>query len=515
MEFERVRDSFQSYRSDNWAQVIIEHGNAFTTEQIIDEIVEKLVNSTAFFPCYHKRYAKKDEFFLCRNFDALYQLMIVNLEHQILPNMPKIAFTLRLNAAKFNNTHVDCFNKINYVLMRRTKNNVLDINEFASDPDFSKIIVPMNSKYTLNFIVDYLRKHCKCSKITAQNNKIKSLEGLSNLHTLPKLETLDLRNNNIFTLDGVSQTSSVIELMLDGNPICEKFQSPQAYVSEVCKYFTHIEWLDGHRIDSVVETATLQNFLVTRDAYTIGEEFVKTFFTVYDSFERERLLQIYQHKAIFTMSSYFNMDRVVGQQKNTFYRNQKYTKFSRNLHVMSNLTQACDKVVVGINNIGHVFNELSKSSHDIKSFCIDVPLYDPNLMVIINVSGVFKEEAETLNGSSFLLGFTRTFVLIPSGGGAYNIVNDQLFVHDPPLATTSGNHSRSENNFENKYRDLMPTDDEEKKTKLMLFQNLTELKKDECVRQLEESFWDFKVALATFNTMMDSNDIADSKFDFK
>lgn len=515
LEFEKCKETFHSLRNDHfWTQVNIHHYNAFPQEQLIEDIVEKLVFNQAFFPCYYKRYNKRDEFYLCRNFDAITQLMMNDLEHEMVKR--NIDFTLQLDIAKFEYGQVDWFYKINYVLSKRIIANVLDISQFASDPEFTRIVVPMVSKFTLSFIIEHSKKqNNNITKIVAQNNGIKSLEGFQHLHMLTKLSTLDLRNNLISSLDGISQTSSVTELMLDGNPLCGLFDTTHAYVSDVCKKFPNLEWLDGHRVSLSLEMATLQNFIVVRDAYTISEEFVKTFFPIYDSFERDRLLQIYERKAIFTLSSLYNIDRI-GGQSDAFQRIQKYTRFSRNVKVIANMTQACDKVFVGVTNIKQVFSELPKSNHDFKSFCIDVPMFDPQRMVIITVSGVFEEQAQTLNERSFMLGFTRSFVLVPSGDNSYSIANDQLFIHDPPfMAISTGIHPTSDNNLENVYKDLKPTEFEEKKTKMILFQNLTELKKEECTRMLEEHFWDFKVALATFNTMMQSNNIPNSMFDFK
>lgn len=510
-EFVKIKDVFQTYRNDfTWTQVTIHHDKSFTEDQLIDEIAEKMFSSHGFFPCYYKRYIDQDTFYLCRNFDALNLLMHFDLEHQMTSSMKKIFFTLRMNTAKFKQGQVDWFYKINYVLSKRIMNNELDINDFANDELFSRLKVSMKSKFTVNFILDHSKKqNTNIYKINAQHNGLKSLNGFQMLQTFSKLVTLDLRHNDISTLDGVSLTSSVTELMLDGNPICDKFPTAQAYVAEVFQYFPNIEWLDGHRVNSILEIATMQNFLVTRDAYTFGEEFVKTFFPIYDSYERGRLLEMYQRKSILTVSCQYNIDHGKDQSE-VFQRLQKYKRFSRNVKIIANLKQACEKVFVGITNIGEVFEELPTTNHDLKSFCIDIPYYDPTERVIISVSGVFESEL----GTTFLLGFTRNFILVPSRKGAFTITNDQLFIHDPPIGAKLSIVALTLNNFES-VKDLKPTEVEERKTKLILFQNLTELKKEECIRQLEESFWDFKVALATFNTMMDSNNIADNMFDFK
>jgi nuclear RNA export factor len=268
---------------------------------------------------------------------------------------------------------------------------------------------------------------------------------------------------------------------------------------------------------------TLQNFLVQRDAYLIAEEFVKTYFTIYDSFERQRLSQLYNDLSIFTLSNNFLVDRnqFANQPHDIFARIQSYAKLSRNIRIIVDMRKASENVWIGKDNIEQIFNQLAKTKHNFASFCIDVPHYESKKMILLTVSGTFQEEGHELASVRFLVGFTRTFVLRPSKDNKYLISNDQLFIHNPSINSSIsiskyGNQSEiKEAVLEKQCLDLMPTELEEKEMKLILFQELTELKKDECTRQLEESFWDLKVALATFNTLMDSGDLLDHKFDFK
>lgn len=520
VEFKHLRDSFQSYRNDNvWTQIQIEHKNAFTKEEIFEEIVPKLFSNQPFFPCYFKHFQNFDQFYVYKNFEILKILMMNDLEYQ-MPNLKKLVFSVRLNVAPFKEGQVDWVHKINHVVLKRFKNNLLDINGFADDPDFSKMIVPMNSKYTINFIIEQAKKHSmQITRINAQNNGINTLEGLHSLYIMSKLQVLDLRNNKILKLDGMSMTTTVKELMLDGNPICERYSEPSAYIGAIGTYFHHVEWIDGHHVDKTQSLVTLQNFLVKRDAYTMASDFVKTFFTIYDSFERQRLIQMFNEKSFFSLSIQYAIDRNP-QQDDIYPRVQRYTKLSRNLYVISNMSKASDNVMCGKKSIENVYNILPKTTHDFSSFCIDVPFFDPNEMVVITVSGVFDEHGTSLNETNFLLGFARTFILRPSDNDEYVISNDQLFIHNPSLLqrdeSVLGQKQPDRETYVEKHcRDLLPTETEDKKVKLIMFQELTELKKDECVRQLEESFWDIKVALATFNTLMDSREMPDSKFDFK
>jgi len=342
-------------------------------------------------------------------------------------------------------------------------------------------------------------------------------------------------------LTGVSVTTSIKELLLDGNPICEKFSSPREYIGNARNFFVDLEWLDGYHLHQAIDLVTMQNYFVRRDAYTIAEEFVKTFFPIYDSFERHRLLECYDEKSIFTLSvhyevnkyqlvnqdsniydriqNYTRLSQLANQDSNIYNRIQKYTTLSRNLFTISDMTKLCDNVMCGVTIIRKVFEELPKTNHDFTTFCIDVPLYDYR-MAIITVSGMFSESGGSLNESVLPLGFVRTFILRPGNDNTYKITNDQLFIHNPTQAQKeqaieSNIKTENPSDLEKMCVDLMPTNMEDKEMKLIIYRELTQLKEDECIRQLEKSFYNIKVALAIFNTLMDSNEMGDEKFDFK
>lgn len=524
-EFGLLKDSFQSYKNDSmWTQITIHHGKLFTKKEILDEIVPKLFNNSAFFPSYYKRYGERDEFYLYKNYESLRLLMNNDLEF-VMSNQKKLTFSLRLNAAKFENGQVDWFHKINYVLAGRIKDGEVNLKNFATDPEFSKMIVPMNSKFTLNFILEQIKKqNNQITRIVITNCGInmEAIEGLQSLIQFQQIEALDLRDNNITSMARMINTTHIKNLKLDGNPICNQFSIPRDFVEEMKRYFNELEWLDGHRLDKAHNLVPLQNYIVKRDAYTIADEFVKTFFIIYDSFERPRLSHMYYEHSIFSLSINYDIDKS-NLSSDTYARIQKYTKFSRNLDAMSNMNRSSDNVMVGVGCIARVFDELPKTTHDFKSICIDVPLFHSN-QIVITVSGTFEEHGQSLNDdqSNFLMGFVRSFVLRLSKNNEYCITNEQLFLHNSTETQKEEWMSRrkepmKETTFLNDMcRDLLPTEIEDKEMKLAVFQELTELKTEEAIRQLEESFYDLKVALATFNTLMlDGRGILDNKFDFK
>lgn len=490
----------------------------YSKEDLLEEIVPRLFNSNPFFPCYYKRFGDRDEFYLYKNFDSLRNLMLNNLQIDMPPHLEKVFFSLRLNASLFKDGQVDWFHKIVLVLSKRIKNNILDLNNFSNDPEFSNLTVPMNSKYTLNFLLETAkRQNNHITRINAQGNGITTLEGCNLLTSFTKLVTLDLRHNKISKVDCIAKLKTVKELMLDDNPICKKFSVPHAYVAQVKQKFTDLEWLDGHRLDSS-NLATLQNFVLKYDLYTFADEFTKIFFSIYDSFERHRLMQMYDDESIFTLSIHYDINRPqFALQGNIYSRIQKYANLSRNVYKISNMDKSIENVHLGVGKIGRIFSELPKTAHDFSSFCIDVP-FEKNGLIFMTVTGAFEEQGQSLNESNFPMGFSRTFILRETKGNEYYISNEQLFIFNPTQKIDIGiawKQQVSEKLIEDQCRDLLPTEMEDKEAKLIIFRELTELKDEECLRQMEESFWNIKVAIAAFNALMDSQVLTDSKFDFK
>lgn len=516
--FAHLKESLSSYlQTKSWTQVTIQHGGLFTKDEILDVLISKLVSNFPFYPCYYKSYGDHEEFFLYKNSEALRTLMQNDLE-LIMPSGQKIFLSLRLNAAEFQDGQVEWLPKLLHVLTKRISNNTFNFTDFANDEEFSKMIVPLSSRSTMSAILEHAKKICSTiTTITAQKNGFKTLEGFQMLYIHGKLYTLDLRNNNLMSLVGVSKTTPIKELMLDGNPLCARHAAPRDYIIETRLHFNQLEWIDGRKIDKTLNLATMQTFLEKRDAYTFADEFIKTFFAIYDSFERPRILQLYTDSSIFTLSVHYVPQTQYIQQNDLFTRIQNYAKYSRNIWKMVNMSKTTENVICGSNVIERVFNELPKTTHDHLSFCVDVPIYQPGRMVLLKVSGNFEEHGGSLNDTPFMLGFTRNFVLTPKepNSSTYVIANDQLFIHCPPATAIKAECKPTEGYFERICADLMPNDMEERKMKFILFQELTELKREECVKLLEESFWDVKVALATFNTLMDSHEIGNNKFDFK
>lgn len=396
-----------------------------------------------------------------------------------------------MKVAEFLPGQVDFDEKINYVLHGRCLDGVLDLNDFIKDVDFELLIVPMCTASCVAFVFECIRGYSKnLHTITMQNNYLTNCEGFRSISLFSKVKTIDLSNNNISDLKGFPIMRSIKSILLDGNPICAKFShSPCDYVAEVRKFFPDLEYLDNRRLESDHNFVILQNYLASQNAYLIAEEFTKHYFGVYDSFQRPTLKELYREKSIFTLSVQFTPVR--GEDK-LLNRIQVYYKASRNIYRMVNFLQAGDNVVVGKENISNTINSLPQTEHDFTTFTIDVPIFEKNC-VTMTVSGVFKELGGSLLNDDFILSFTRTFILRPSSlkEGIFNnafeyyIANEQLHISNAtPAQKGDAFRARPVNEEELKKTcaDLMPTEFEEKEAKLIMFKELTELKKDWCFR---------------------------------
>lgn len=404
-----------------------------------------------------------------------------------LPNEAIITIVLKMKVADFRNGQIDYKEKINFVLQGQFSDGLLNLNELSKNWEFEKMILPMCTKGCVSFILNCAGEQfgTRVKKITMQNTGLFSCEGFSALAMLTRVTFMDLSNNNIKTLDGFRKSTDISEFILDGNPICEDYSdSPADYVHYVRKYFIFLKVLDNRVLDDLDDPIIMRNYLVASHGHAVVENFVQQFFTTYDSFERKKLKHLYITKSIFTLST--NFEKCEELSRLDIGRIKKYVNFSRN--ILKSLKD--DNFVIGYKSIGDFFNILPKTLHDMTSFNIDVPLFTQRC-IVITVSGVFKELANSLVETDFILGFTRTFVLTLrdknqgqfKNAFKYYISNEQLSIWNVNSETKLNSFmhkSATEVDFKKHCKDLLPSEFEERESKLRLFKGLTQLNTANC-----------------------------------
>ena len=402
-----------------------------------------------------------------------------------------VKIALNMKVADFQAGQINYSEKINFVLQGLFNDGLLNLNELPMNCEFEKMILPMSTKGCVSFIFKCAIEQfgSRLKKITMKDANLSNCEGFS-LSLLPNLKFMDIRNNNIRTLNGIRKTNKITEILLDGNPICEDYSdSPSEYVSYVRKFFMDLTVLDNCKIDILHDLVSLDNYLVAPHGHALVENFVKQFFTTYDSFERGTLKNMYLDKSIFTMSTYYGATEDGDNDEinpGTISRVKKYVDFSRNILMMHGL----DNVVIGYRRIQEFFNILPKTVHDMTSFKIDVPLFQQKC-IVITVSGVFKEVGNSLIETDLILGFSRTFVLtlrdkhqgIFKNAFNYCISNEQLSITNVNAEKKKNSFKHepaTEEDFKKHCKELLPSEFEEREAKLRLFNGLTMLNAANC-----------------------------------
>lgn len=477
--------TFHQLRNDKcWTKVTIHHNDTFSMAQILKKIAMEICHNVLFFPCYAKRYKNRDEFFLYKNFEATKAIFQNELKVR-MDTVVMFSCQLHMNTANFGEEEVDWAENIKYVINHRIQHNKLNLDNFVQEKLLSNIFICMGSSINLNFVLDQARRLTnQLTEISLENCEVSKCEGLNILMGFPRLKVLNLRNNRIEKIDGIRKGMTIKEVIMDGNPVCNR--DPVTYVSYIHEYFPLMEYLDGHRVHQGNSVITFQNFLASKDIYTIVDEFVKYYFNIFDSFERSLLTQMYGPKSMLTICINYELDKLIETLpfEQIYMRVQKIvTNFDRNLKKLSDMSKASNRVFIG-DGIAKVFNELSKTKHDLTSCNIDVPYFDvKKSKLIIIVSGLVHE---LTNDQPFLLAFTRTFTIV-SKNSEFSITNDQIIFRNPTIMQreTKEKHSFVAAKYENlkeNCRDLLPSEKEEKTLKLIMLQELTCCKKDYCLK---------------------------------
>lgn len=163
------------------------------------------------------------------------------------------------------------------------------------------------------------------------------------------------------------KVSTITEIKLNDNPLCSKYKSSLEYISAVKKIFPDIRSLDGKNLSPDGCCVPQKNYLCSIDTYDITEQFVRHYFSIYDSVTRTALKGLYSKHAIVSISSYFS-----GLTSKTIdSRIRLYQSKSRNLLKISPALMVKSSFV-GPDDIIQLWKSLPQTQHDFQSFSIDV-----------------------------------------------------------------------------------------------------------------------------------------------
>ncbi|KAH3852511.1 hypothetical protein DPMN_095021, partial [Dreissena polymorpha] len=327
----------------------------------------------------------------------------------------------------------------------------LNLSSLHSDGELSKheLYMALARAQVMSNVVKIITENIPelCS-LDLSNNKLLNLEHLYSLvPATADMKVLNLSNNKLHALEDLRKLQSwkLDWLTLTGNPLCDKFNDQATYVSAVRKLFPKLQKLDNNDLPPAItfdiEARTdlpksQDSYFPSEDIKVVAVKFLKDYFHVYDSDDRQGLAPAYHETAMFSLSTAYNgavQNKYVppisttynGAVQNKQMSLNAYIDGSRNLIKGSkDISRKLKTLKLGPKIVAQLCL-LPKSLHDPNSFIVDVNFASPEMMSF-TIQGVFKEVDSKMDRPP-IRAFSRTFVTVPRGAGM-QIVNDMLTV---------------------------------------------------------------------------------------
>ncbi|XP_013404854.1 nuclear RNA export factor 1-like [Lingula anatina] len=209
---------------------------------------------------------------------------------------------------------------------------------------------------------------------------------------------------------------------------CDITCSPWCF-SAVRKRFPKVLKLDGKDLpppigfdlESPTDLPTKQgSYFMNEEVKNLVVRFLEQYFSIYDSDDRQGLLEAYHNEATFSVNIAQNLTLVTNYPKYHDYLSE-----SRNLVKVKDPVKRNKCLKQGKLNVVAALCNLPKTSHDANSFVLDVTNATQHLLSFI-VSGIFKE-SDTKSDKPPVRYFSRHFVTVPQGSGIV-IINEMLTI---------------------------------------------------------------------------------------
>nr|KAG5687808.1 hypothetical protein BaRGS_005438 [Batillaria attramentaria] len=254
----------------------------------------------------------------------------------------------------------------------------------------------------------------------------------------PPYATMNEENIQKLQIRDVSELDKVkgwqlLELVLDRNPLCDHFKDNSSYVSAIRKRFPKVIKLDGKDlpppitfdVEKAVIPVSKGSHFVNGEIQDLVVKFLKEFYTIYDTDNRQPLIDAYHEHAIFSLTCNFN-PAMEYRQPNL----GDYLKLSRNaLKIPGSETEVARRMDQLLKRgrlvVVAQLTALPKTTHDANSFVVDVNFVS-NTLLSFSVNGLFKESDNKADKPP-IRAFNRCFVAVPAQGGVL-LISDMLTI---------------------------------------------------------------------------------------
>ncbi|XP_056106149.1 nuclear RNA export factor 1 [Rhinichthys klamathensis goyatoka] len=390
----------------------------------------------------------------------------------------------------------------------------LNLSSIRSDPDLvsQNIEIILNRKNCMQAVIKIIQENIpEMLCLNLGNNKLFKLDDIAELvNKTPNLQSLNLSHNELKSeqeLD-VVKGFRLVELWLDRNPLCDHFKDQTSYISAVRERFPRLHRLDGHVLPLPicfdVETHTnippcKGSCFFSNEIQDLIQRFLQHYYCVYDSGDRQRLLEAYHDGACFSLS-------LPPINKPSRCRLKDYHKHSRNIKNIKDPSGRFRLLKRSRLTLVAFLNELPKTQHDINLINVDVNTYTSTLLVF-TVSGVFKEVDDQSRDS--VRAFSRVFVTVPARNSGLCIVNDQLFVRN---ATTEEIRCAFAAPAPSLSSSPVPTISASQQEMLSAFSQKSGMNLEWSQKCLQDNAWDFHRAAQIFTELKAQGKIPEAAF---
>ncbi|XP_068116774.1 nuclear RNA export factor 1 isoform X2 [Hyperolius riggenbachi] len=312
----------------------------------------------------------------------------------------------------------------------------LDMTSLRTDPDLvaNKVDIILGRRTCMEGMLQIIGENIpELLSLNLSNNKLYQLDCMSQIHIkAPNLKILNLSGNKLKSEKELDHIKSLkLEMLwLDDNPLCNNFQDQNIYISAVRERFPKLLRLDGHELPPPitfdVETPTTLppckgSYLATDDIKALVLRFLQQYYAIYDSEDRQGLLNVYHDEARCSLSI-----PVASGPNPTRSSLGEYFSSSRNLKRVKDPALRFKLLKHKRLNVVSFLNELPRTQHDLNSFVVDVTAQTNTLLCFV-VNGVFKVEAQS---SDPVRAFNRVFIAVPGSEGRLLLVNDEQFIRN-------------------------------------------------------------------------------------
>ncbi|KAK9391149.1 nuclear RNA export factor 1 [Crotalus adamanteus] len=315
-----------------------------------------------------------------------------------------------------------------------SSHQALDLKNIHADPDLiaQNIDIVLNRRNCMIAVLQIINDNIpELLSLNLSDNKLYRLDDMSELHQkAPNLKILNLSCNQLKTEHELDKLKGLklVELWLENNTLCDNFRDRSIYISAIRERFPKLLRLDGHElpppISFDVETPTTLppckgSYFASEGLKMLIVRFLQQYYAIYDSGDRQGLLDAYHEGACCSLSIPFSVNHP--------YRNSlaEYFKNSRNVKRLKDPSMRFRLLKHTKLNVVAFLSELPKTQHDVNSFVVDV-CAQTNSLLCFTLSGIFKEVDSRCR--DLVRAFTRVFIAVPVGHSGLSIVNDQLFI---------------------------------------------------------------------------------------